>query len=226
MPPQQRKLRRYAAGAGACTSHSSRLVEGIACLDDGNLPVTSRGINGVSSWGTAERFEFVRNLGSSEIWAWKADRLSWDAMALLGCAPKPKRPLDCSGSAGLVWAINGGRLVELYRDWAVIDLPVNRSQRMTGETWSRRKSFCPGTGVAQAACEGHRCPGPIAMGVLPRGNCGPRGKHTSTVAIDAPCGPGPRDINGSCAWFVLNRSTCRPSLFSNASIFRDDLQHF
>jgi hypothetical protein len=29
-----------------------------------------------------------------------------------------------------LWAINGGRLVELHRDWAVIDLPVNRSQRI------------------------------------------------------------------------------------------------
>jgi hypothetical protein len=63
-------------------------------------PVTSRGIDGVSSWGTAERFEFVRN------WAWKADRLSWDAMALFGSAPK--RPLDYSGSAGLVGAITVG----------------------------------------------------------------------------------------------------------------------
>jgi hypothetical protein len=36
-----------------------------------------------------------------------------------------KRPLDCSGSAGLVWAINGGwsNYIEI---WAVIDLPVNR----------------------------------------------------------------------------------------------------
>jgi hypothetical protein len=67
-------------------------------------------------------------LSSSEIWAWKADRLGWDAMALFGCAPE--RPLDYSGIAGLVCAINGGRLVELYRDWAVIDIPVNRSQRM------------------------------------------------------------------------------------------------
>jgi hypothetical protein len=41
-------------------------------------------------------------------------------MALFGCAPK--RPLDYLGSAGLVWAINGGRLLELHRDWAVIDI--------------------------------------------------------------------------------------------------------
>jgi hypothetical protein len=36
----------------------------------------------------------------------------WDAKALFGCAPK--RPLDYSGSAGLLWAIKGGRLVELH----------------------------------------------------------------------------------------------------------------
>ena len=64
----------------------------------------------------------------SENWAERAAGLDLDAMALFGCAPK--RPLDYSGSAGLLWAINGGRLVELHRDWAVIDLPVNRSQRI------------------------------------------------------------------------------------------------
>jgi hypothetical protein len=50
-------------------------------------------------------------------------------MALFGCAHR--RPLDYSGSAGLLWAVNGGRLVELYRDWAVIDVPLHRS-RMRG----------------------------------------------------------------------------------------------
>jgi hypothetical protein len=67
-------------------------------------------------------------LNSAEDWAERAARLSWDAMALFGCAPK--RPLDYSGSAGLLWAINGGRLVELRRDWAVIEVPVHRSQRV------------------------------------------------------------------------------------------------
>jgi hypothetical protein len=27
-------------------------------------------------------------------------------------------------------ALNGGRLVQLHRDWAVIDVPVNRSERV------------------------------------------------------------------------------------------------
>jgi hypothetical protein len=56
-------------------------------------------------------------LRSSENWAARAVQLHWDTMALFGCAPR--RPLDYSGSAGLLWAINGRRLVELYRDWAV-----------------------------------------------------------------------------------------------------------
>jgi hypothetical protein len=34
------------------------------------------------------------------------------------------------GSAGLLWAFNGGKLLELHRDWAAIELPVNRSQRI------------------------------------------------------------------------------------------------
>ena len=67
-------------------------------------------------------------MSSPESLAGRASRLGWDAMALFGCAPK--RPLEYSGSAGLLWAINGGRLVELHRGWAVIDLPVNRSQRI------------------------------------------------------------------------------------------------
>jgi hypothetical protein len=34
------------------------------------------------------------------------------------------------GGAGLLWAINGGRLVELHRDWAVIELAANGSRRV------------------------------------------------------------------------------------------------
>jgi hypothetical protein len=50
------------------------------------------------------------------------------ARALFGC--HRNYPLMHLGSAGLLWAINGGKLVELHRDWAVIELPVNRSQRI------------------------------------------------------------------------------------------------
>ena len=67
-------------------------------------------------------------LRPSENWAERAAKLGWDAMALFGCAPK--RPLDYLGSAGLLWAINGGKLVELHRDWAVIDVPLQTRQRI------------------------------------------------------------------------------------------------
>ena len=72
-------------------------------------------------------------LNSSENWAERAAELGWDARALFGC--HRNYPLMHLGSAGLLWAINGGKLVELHRDWAVIELPVNRSQRI----FSRRE---------------------------------------------------------------------------------------
>jgi hypothetical protein len=40
------------------------------------------------------------------------------------------RPLMHPGGAGLLWAINGGRLAELHRDWAVIELAANGSRRV------------------------------------------------------------------------------------------------
>jgi hypothetical protein len=97
-------------------------LEGIACLDDGKPP------SDVPRHRWRQFVEDCREFLSSPEWAWKADRLGWDAMALFGCAPK--RPLDYSGSAGLLWAINGGRLVELHRDWAVIELAANGSRRV------------------------------------------------------------------------------------------------
>jgi hypothetical protein len=40
------------------------------------------------------------------------------------------RPLAHPGGAGLLWAINGGRLLELHRDWAVIELAANGSRHV------------------------------------------------------------------------------------------------
>jgi hypothetical protein len=98
-------------------------LEGVARLDGGKPP---------SDVPRHRWRQFVDDckefLSPSEKWAERAARLVWDAMALFGCAPK--RPLDYLGSAGLLWAINGGRLLELHRDWAVIDVPVHGSQRI------------------------------------------------------------------------------------------------
>jgi hypothetical protein len=42
-------------------------------------------------------------------------------MALFGC--RPNYPLSYLGKAGLLWQVNGGKVIELHRDWAVIDRP-------------------------------------------------------------------------------------------------------
>jgi hypothetical protein len=62
----------------------------------------------------------------------RAAELGWHTIALFGC--KPSYPLSYLGEAGLLWHVNGGRIIELRRDWAVIDRSVNRSQ----STFSRR----------------------------------------------------------------------------------------
>jgi hypothetical protein len=61
-----------------------------------------------------------------------AARLGWRTIELFGC--KPNHPLSYLGEAGLLWRVEGGSIVELHQDWAVIDRPVNRSSR----TFSRR----------------------------------------------------------------------------------------
>jgi hypothetical protein len=61
-------------------------------------------------------------------WAARAAALGWDTLTLFGCCRD--RPLVHSGSAGLLWVINGGRLVELHREWAVFELAENGSRRI------------------------------------------------------------------------------------------------
>ena len=67
-------------------------------------------------------------LTSRENWAERAAELGWNARLLFGC--RRNRPLMHPGSAGLLWAINGGRLIELHREWAVFELAVNGSPRV------------------------------------------------------------------------------------------------
>ena len=67
-------------------------------------------------------------MNSSENWAERAAELGWDARALFGC--HRNYPLMHLGSAGLLWAMNGGKLVELHRDWAVIELPVKQTAHL------------------------------------------------------------------------------------------------
>src|ERR1700757_4150578 len=102
-------------------------VEGVARLDDYRPPTDVPRHRWHQFVSDCQSF-----LNSSENWAERAAELGWDARALFGC--HRNYPLMQLGSAGLLWAISGGKLLELHRDWAVIELLVNRSQR----TFSRR----------------------------------------------------------------------------------------
>ena len=88
------------------------------------LPITTRKLR-VARLAAANCNNF---LASSENWAERAADLGWNAVALFGC--RRHRPLVHLGSAGLLWAINGGRILELHRGWALFALPPNESPRI------------------------------------------------------------------------------------------------
>lgn len=69
----------------------------------------------------------VRFLAAEDNGAERAATLGWDDLALFAART---RPLDHQGSAGLLWHVNGGRIVELHRDWAVIERAEDRSRRV------------------------------------------------------------------------------------------------
>src|ERR1700730_15094798 len=59
-----------------------------------------------------------RFIVSGEGWAQRAADLGWDALALFGC--HRTIPLMYLGCAGLLWFVDGGRIVRLHADWAEI----------------------------------------------------------------------------------------------------------
>jgi len=64
---------------------------------------------------------------AEENWAERAAGHGWNDLELFGCC---RRPLERLGNAGLLWAINGGKVVELHRDWAVIERASDRSRHV------------------------------------------------------------------------------------------------
>ena len=58
----------------------------------------------------------------------RAAELGWNAVALFGC--RRNHPLAYLGQAGLLWQVDGGKVAEMHRSWAVIDRKFNRSQKI------------------------------------------------------------------------------------------------
>jgi hypothetical protein len=103
-------------------------IEGVQRLDYVRCPAAVPLIRWHLFLGDCHSF-----LSSSENWAERAAVLGWNALALFGS--HRTRPLEHLGSAGLLWAINGGKLVELHRDWAVIE----RGRDKTRHVYHRRR---------------------------------------------------------------------------------------
>ncbi len=67
-------------------------------------------------------------LEGGDRWAELAAKLGWDDLALFGC--RRIRPFDYLGDAGLLWFINGGKLVQLHPEWAVIERSSDPAHRV------------------------------------------------------------------------------------------------
>jgi hypothetical protein len=95
-------------------------VEGIARLKDHSRP----GDVSPHRWDRflADCHGFIRTE-----WPVRAARLGWNPLALFGCSLRGT--LLHPGSAGLVWTLAGGKLIELHREWAVIET-ANGSRRV------------------------------------------------------------------------------------------------
>jgi len=98
-------------------------LEGVQRLDYARSPTAVPLIRWRQFLGDCHHF-----LSSPENWTERAAGLGWDDLTLFGC--RRTRPLEHLGSAGLLWAINGGKLVELHRDWAVIERAQDRSRQV------------------------------------------------------------------------------------------------
>ncbi len=111
------------AGAASASHVPLDWIEGVAVLDHSRRP------GDVPSHRWRQFLADSKNfLTANENWAERAASFGWDALALFGC--RRDRPLEHLGSAGLLWVINGGRVLEFHREWAVIELAMNGSKRV------------------------------------------------------------------------------------------------
>jgi hypothetical protein len=117
------ELRNKRLAASQSRSIVEQWIEGVQRLDYLRCPTLVPLIRWHLFLGDCHSF-----LSPPENWAERAATLGWNALALFGCYRT--RPLEHLGSAGLLWAISGGKLVELYRDWAIIERQHDKSRQV------------------------------------------------------------------------------------------------
>ena len=95
-------------------------TKGVARLDYHHAPAGIR----LHQW---RQFldDCTRFLASTRNGAARAATLGWDTYAVFGCGPA--HPLEHLGTTGLLWAVNGGSILELHRGWAILEVPGRES---------------------------------------------------------------------------------------------------
>ncbi len=81
-----------------------------------------------------ERFSIRRKAGLKGPY-----EMDWSTFDLFGC--HPSQPLAHLGVAGLLWAVNGGRVIEVHHGWAMIEQANNGSRRNFDQRRSRQASL-------------------------------------------------------------------------------------
>jgi hypothetical protein len=79
------------------------------------------------------------SLDPAKGWAERAFQMDWSTVDLFGC--RAFQPLAHLGAAGLLWAVNGGRVIEVHHGWAVIEHANNGSRRNFDQRRSRQASL-------------------------------------------------------------------------------------
>jgi hypothetical protein len=96
-------------------------IEGVALLDRNRPPAGIPPLRWKQFIDDCKAF-----LDPAKGWAERAIQMDWFTFDLFGC--HPSQPLAYLGIAGLLWAVSGGRVIELHRGWAVIVLCVHLRQ--------------------------------------------------------------------------------------------------
>jgi hypothetical protein len=99
-------------------------ASGVARLDSNRPPIDVPRVRWYRFIDDCTNFLDLRG----ENWATRAAALGWDAISLFGC--DRNRPLMHLGQAGLLWLLNGDKLLSLGRDWAMIEAAATRAQRV------------------------------------------------------------------------------------------------
>jgi hypothetical protein len=81
----------------------------------------------------------VKFLDPAEGRAERAFQMDWSTFDLFGC--RASQPLAHLGVAGLLWAVNGGRVIEIHRGWGVIEQAINGSRRSFDQRRARQASL-------------------------------------------------------------------------------------